>query len=593
MRVCPRCSMETELEICPDDGSTTFAVQKGQETYTPGTLIAGRYRVDAVLGVGGFGAVYRCTQLAMNQTIAVKVLRNEHLSSVEHVKRFTREAQAVSRLKHPNTIHTFDFGTHTDGALYLAMEYLEGETLANRLDTNGIVYWETMVRIATQICHSLTEAHALGLVHRDLKPENIMLMPVAGDPNFVKVLDFGIAKMQKDPAKPGEASLTETGMIMGTPTYMSPEQAKGDPIDARSDVYSLGIMMYEAMTGHPPFHDETAMKVLVAHIKDPPQAFPRTGMSDEPPPDIEKVVMQCLEKDPSRRPQSTTQLVDRLVTAARRARDMASFAPPVGEHQTDMLNMGDMPTISIAGVRPSAYNLRAESPAPAPESAVVPPAPPVSKRPMYIAGGAFISVAVGAVVALVLAANEAKQQPSADAESSAPAAVATGRPGPAAAIAPVVPAAPAADAQGRPPAAVAAVAAAPAAVAATDAAAKAPTVEPAAPAVAVRQAEPEVHADPAASPREAKAADKANPLRSGEAKSAAARAAEAKAAEAKAAEAKAAEAKAAEAKAAEAKAALAKAAETKPPDRGSGGPDAHDSGKKGPGHDDFRLDDEK
>ena len=166
MRVCPRCASETELALCPRDGVATFAVQQGMQTYPAGTVIAERYRVERALGIGGFGAVYLCTQLAMEQRVAVKVLRSEHLSSVEHVKRFTREAQAVSRLKHPNTIHIFDFGVHQDGALYLAMEYLEGETLADRLDRNQRLPWRQLVHVAVQICHSLTEAHAVGLVHR-------------------------------------------------------------------------------------------------------------------------------------------------------------------------------------------------------------------------------------------------------------------------------------------------------------------------------------------------------------------------------------------------------------------------------------------
>ncbi len=413
MRVCPRCSIETDETVCPVDGAITFAVQAGQETYPPGEVLAGRYQVDAVLGVGGFGAVYKCTQLAMNQVVAVKVLRNEHLSSVEHVKRFTREAQAVSKLKHPNTIHTFDFGTHSDGALYLAMEYLEGETLADRLDANGVIYWETLVRIATQICHSLTEAHALGLVHRDLKPENIMLIPVAGDPNFVKVLDFGIAKMQKDPSKPGEASLTEAGMIMGTPTYMSPEQAKGEGIEASSDVYSLGVMMYEALTGMPPFHDETAMKVLVAHIKDPPKPFPRTGATDEPPFELERVVLQCLEKEPEMRPQTTTQLVDRLVTAARRARDSASFSAVVIDKPTMMVPAVETATVATPAAQASRFAVPltplsglavdTELHAAAPE--------PESRMPLYIAVGAFAAVAVGAVIALVVAGHAGNDEP--------------------------------------------------------------------------------------------------------------------------------------------------------------------------------------
>lgn len=408
MRVCPRCAEETDHELCPHDGAQTFPVQVAQQTYSPGTVIGGRYQVEQVIGIGGFGAVYRCTQLNMQQTVAVKVLRNEHLTSLEHVKRFTREAQSVSRLKHPNTIHIFDFGSHSDGALYVAMEFLEGETLAHRLDQYGKIHWETMALIATQVCHSLTEAHAIGLVHRDLKPENIMLIPVAGDPNFVKVLDFGIAKMQKDPARPGEASLTEAGMIMGTPTYMAPEQAKGEEVDARSDIYALGVLMYESLTGHAPFQDETAMKVLVAHIKDPVPPFARFAAPGEVPFEIEQVVMQCLEKDPGMRPASTVQLVDRLVAAVRRARESAAAMAQVGDQPTTQNEA--LTTTAMAAMvsrRASSTDVPAEAVEDAAAgtrqgSAISGETRPGAKTPLLVAGAALVAVAAGVAVALAL-----------------------------------------------------------------------------------------------------------------------------------------------------------------------------------------------
>lgn len=454
MRVCPRCAEETDHELCPHDGAQTFPVQVAQQTYPAGTVIGGRYQVEQVIGIGGFGAVYRCTQLNMQQTVAVKVLRNEHLTSLEHVKRFTREAQSVSRLKHPNTIHIFDFGSHSDGALYVAMEFLEGETLAHRLDQFGKIHWETMVLIATQVCHSLTEAHAIGLIHRDLKPENIMLIPVAGDPNFVKVLDFGIAKMQKDPARPGEASLTEAGMIMGTPTYMAPEQAKGEEVDARSDIYALGVLMYEALTGHAPFQDETAMKVLVAHIKDPVPPFAKYAAPGEVPIEIEQVVMQCLEKDPSKRPASTVQLVDRLVAAARRARESAAALTQVGDlptAQNEALTTAAM--AAMVSRRASSTDVPAagheDSAAGGRQAAATPgetrPAAG-AKTPLLVAGAALVAVAAGVAVALALLGPNprAKAAPAGAVQPAAAPRVGAGPPNTPAAAAPGGVAAPAA-----------------------------------------------------------------------------------------------------------------------------------------------------
>ncbi len=506
MRVCPRCASETEEAVCPSDGTQTVAVQSDQRTYAIGTLINNRYRVDDVIGIGGFGAVYRCTNLAMEQTVAVKVLRTEHLSSVEHVKRFSREAQAVSRLKHPNTIHTFDFGTHSDGALYLAMEYLEGETLADRIDQNHCLYWETAVHIAVQACHSLTEAHGLGLVHRDLKPENFMLMPVAGDPNFVKVLDFGIAKLQKSPTEARQSNLTESGMIMGTPTYMSPEQAKGEAIDARSDIYAIGVMLYEMLTGRPPFEDETAMKILVSHINVPPKAFFRAGGPDDVPIEVERVVMQCLEKEPGRRPQTTVQLVDRLMSAARKAREPADSRSRMAEAAlataTAELPPGATVQLADPGLgalsdgRPSRTQVPAEAGlgvfAELPEPRIA-ATPLPSRTGLWVAGGALVAVALGVGVALTLGSPTAPpvtQPAPAPAEPPAPAPVATPAP-PAAGVqlAAVVPAAIAAPATA---------AAAPAAVAAE--------------AVPVRAAEPlpaaEAGVVPTASDEGARAAGK-------------------------------------------------------------------------------------
>ncbi len=410
MRVCPKCSTETELLLCPDDGAPTIDVQdSAPATYPAGTVIGGRYVIESVLGIGGFGAVYRCKQTNMDQVVAVKVLRTEHLASLEHVKRFTREAQTASKLRHPNTISIFDFGQHSDGALYLAMEFVEGETLGRRLDTHRTVHWDTLVPIMVQVCNSLTEAHAAGLIHRDLKPENIMLVQVAGDPNFVKVLDFGIAKTQKVGAG-RDTDLTEAGMIMGTPTYMSPEQARGEAIDARSDIYALGVMMYEALVGRAPFAADAPMAVLVAHIKDPPPPMVRQGTVI--PPEMERVVLACLAKNPADRPQTTQELAVMLNDAAQHAR------MPVTLQQTRSLAAGGatagIDIVHTAMLQAHVVAVQEQIPA------QVPPPPVPNRAPMFVGIGAFLAlVVIAALVALTPPSPPAPATPSAAESQSA------------------------------------------------------------------------------------------------------------------------------------------------------------------------------
>ncbi len=399
MRVCPRCGFETDASVCPHDGATTVSVSTAVATYANGTVIADRYRVEEVLGIGGFGAVYKCTQLAMDQEVAVKVLKSEHIQSEEHVKRFAREAQAASKLSHPNTIRIFDFGSHTDDALYLAMEFLEGETFAQRLDRDHQIPAPQVAHILTQVCHSLTEAHGAGIIHRDLKPENIMLMRVAGDSSFVKVLDFGIAAKLAD-ANDRDEKLTEMGMIMGTPTYMSPEQAHGKPLDERSDIYALGVLMYEALTGRVPFEGDQPMTVLVKHINDPPrpprEVAPEAGISHA----LEKVVLRCLEKEPVLRPQSCAELAELLAKALAqpdggllRGRPASPGAAPA----VDMLSTEPLAELPEQGADPFATQAVSTPRRPSSQGSYASPSTTSSKTPLWIGLGAFALVGAAAV----------------------------------------------------------------------------------------------------------------------------------------------------------------------------------------------------
>ncbi|MEY3011293.1 MAG: hypothetical protein RIT45_28 [Pseudomonadota bacterium] len=272
MRLCPLCGQRTEEARCPTDGTATLVLAQNPDSrLTEGAEINGRYRIGKLIGQGGFGAVYRATALATGNEIAIKVLGvSLDNDEPELIQRFYAEAQITAALKHPNTIRVFDFGQTDSGALYIAMELLTGqalnELLRERRRAGRALTQEEAANIASQTLRSLGEAHAKGLVHRDLKPHNIFLNEVAGDDPVVKVLDFGIAKRLG-------SNLTGTGQAFGTPTYMSPEQAQNRGIDARSDLYSLACVMYQCVTGSPPFEGDNPLAVLLSHVTDTPQSL--------------------------------------------------------------------------------------------------------------------------------------------------------------------------------------------------------------------------------------------------------------------------------------------------------------------------------
>lgn len=263
-----------------------------------GATIDNRYRVEALLGKGGMGVVYRCTHVIIGKKVAMKVLRADLARDSDLTERFLNEAKAAGAIGNPHIIDISDFGRFPDGATYFVMEYLVGATLSQAIESGGRLPLDRILSIASQLAEGLAAAHAAGIVHRDLKPDNIYLVEHAGQPDFVKILDFGIAKV----STAGRDRLTRAGAVFGTPHYMSPEQAAGSPVDARGDIYSLGVILYEMINGQPPFDADNFMSVLSQHMyKAPP---PIRWLNSEPSrvsTELEGLVLRCLAKRPEER----------------------------------------------------------------------------------------------------------------------------------------------------------------------------------------------------------------------------------------------------------------------------------------------------
>ena len=267
-----------------------------------GTVIDGRFEVMEKLGEGGMGAIYKARQLSMERMVALKILLRNRRGDPISVERFRHEAYLASRLRHPNAVVIYDFGKSDAGLLYIAMELLAGQNLKQRLRETGPMGVTKAVRILRQNLRPISQAHRMGLIHRDLKPANIFLTTVEGDPDFVKVLDFGVAKLTavQDTIEEGyQGGLTVAGKIYGTPNYMSPEQIRGKDLNNQSDLYSLGTIFYEMLCGRRPFEAETPVDVMMMHLRDEPVA--PSHYRNDLPDGLEAVVLKALAKDQNER----------------------------------------------------------------------------------------------------------------------------------------------------------------------------------------------------------------------------------------------------------------------------------------------------
>ncbi len=392
---CEACQHENidGARFCANCGALMPTVSEVGADPMIGQLIGGRYRITGVLGEGGMGIVYVGEQ-QMGSTVrkvAIKTL-HAHLSKDPSVlARFHRECGTVAQLEHPNTIKFYDFGSTADGTLYIAMEFVSGHPLSDVL-SKGPLSPERVIKIMRQVCGALDEAHMQGIIHRDLKPDNLVLTDRAGETDFVKVLDFGIAARSESADAQKEAKLTQQGMVLGTPPYMSPEQFTGKALDARSDIYSLGVMTYEMLTGRLPFDADTPWQWATQHMSVQPIPFEVSAPAKNIPDGMRKAILRALSKNRE----------DRQPSAREYFAELSDGGRMTVESHPDLATSG---TAAMAQVPDfGAPALPVAAPRMAPPVIAIPPSPTVGGRPSKSGGGKGLVIGLGAVGGILLIA---------------------------------------------------------------------------------------------------------------------------------------------------------------------------------------------
>jgi TonB family protein len=384
MRRCAQCDKEydDDTRFCTRDGQTLVTVsnppiaseaativgtKEPQTDPMIGRVIAGRYRLLEKIGQGGMGAVYKGQHIKINRLTAIKLLTSELVSNQEFITRFQREAEMASQIDHPNAVAIYDFGEAEDGLVYLAMEFVNGKPLSAILRKSGAFGIERVVRIAKQAAEALGAAHNLGIIHRDFKPDNIMICDKPGRPDWVEVVDFGIAK--RAVADSQQAGLTQAGFVLGTPLYMSPEQVAGEELDPRSDLYSLALVVYEMLTCALPFEGSTTQSQMVKRLLEPPKPLSLIKPNLELRPAVESVIMRALSRKPADRHSSTLEFAEAL--------ERASRSEPITQPQRGPTSPQPRPTqppVDFSpSARPSPENFRSPSQPPAPSNPSYPP----------------------------------------------------------------------------------------------------------------------------------------------------------------------------------------------------------------------------
>ena len=376
VKLCPQCGSEysADIKFCPKDG-TTLRVPLGAALI--GSVIADRYHIIKKLGEGGMGQVFLAEHVKMGRPSAIKIMTPGMMQDADAISRFNREAANASRITHPNVAAIYDFGETSDGLIYLAMEYVEGESLTNLLAHSGTLAPARAASVIRQTASALDAAHERGIVHRDLKPDNIMIARNRDGTDLVKVVDFGIAKA----AGGAGQKVTKTGLVVGTPEYMSPEQLAGDAVDARSDTYALALVAFHVLTGTLPFAGGSAQETMIRRLTDKPRTLSEVHPGAAWPPALEDVIGRALERDASHRPATASEFASGFSRAVEGMEDRSEGATKVlSAVPATRIDGGS----SAIGHRPSATRVTATKP----------------KKRGLIYAGVGVAVAAGVLVAV-------------------------------------------------------------------------------------------------------------------------------------------------------------------------------------------------
>ncbi|HEX5409871.1 MAG TPA: serine/threonine-protein kinase [Gemmatimonadaceae bacterium] len=364
-KTCPQCGQTYDFEqrFCPRDGST---LRSPEGSNLVGSVLAGRYHIVRRIGEGGMGQVYLAEHVRMRRRSAVKVLNQGLVNDSDAIARFNREASNASQIQHPNVAAIYDFGETDDGLIYLAMEYVDGEPLRKVIERQGALSAAEAAEITRQVADALEAAHEMGIVHRDLKPDNIMIARGRNGADLAKVVDFGIAKATSG----DDQKVTRTGLAIGTPEYMSPEQLSGDAVDARSDIYSLGLVAFNMLTGQLPFPTDSSREAMIARLSERPRTLAEIKDDVEWPAELQTVMNRALASEPR----------DRYEHAGKFGRDLVRAVADMPESALTSSGTLDMPIPQLGTrlVERPGSRAGASKPASKAASASAPPSAPAS-----------------------------------------------------------------------------------------------------------------------------------------------------------------------------------------------------------------------